>query len=253
LLKQLQALVGYSRFSITGTGVLILFYELHIIKIPLGHASEESLEKEFLNYKRIEESEFSHFVNYKMENIDGYYKMDKLLNKKITYQDINSIIDIFSAHECSVPLDIFVSNKMINVKLFKEKYNINVKLPLSKSIKSSPMHGDLTETNIMLNSKGNIVLIDLDRYNSIGISNIDLIHHNVDKVSKNKGISYFEYLESLIFSIDKNNDEIFYLYLYFLYRISAENRDNIILDESYRQGVCKLHHLFSKYIPNTNV
>jgi hypothetical protein len=246
LLEQLKVLVGYSSFSLTGTGVLILFYKFHIIKIPLGRGSKESLKKEFLNYKKIKESEFNYFVDYIMENFNTYYKMERLLNKKITNQEINSIIASLSAYECSVPLEVFVKNKIINVKLFKEKYNINLKLPLNKLVRSSPMHGDLTKTNIMLNRKGNVVLIDLDRYNSVGISEIDLIHYNVDKESKHKGISYFKYLESLIFSIDKNNYEIFYLYLYFLYRISAENREDITLDESYQHGVCELHQLFAR-------
>ena len=244
LLYILHDINGYKKIIISGTGVLILFYDNHIIKLPLGRVSEDSLAKNWINYNKIQNTSISEFIDYKLEKIDNYYKMDKLLAFEVSNENVNTILGKFYNNKQPMILKQFLDNQVINIKLFKKKCNIDIELPFNKTIHSVIMHGDLTKDNIMLNKKGNVVLIDLDRYTECGIISIDKIHYFVDKESKAKGVSFFKYLEFIILHIKEYDFELFDLYLYMLYRISREYRNDITLNEAYYNQMCKLNKLF---------
>ena len=97
-------------------------------------------------------------------------------------------------------------------------------------IESCPMHGDLTENNIMQNKNKQIVLIDLDRFVMEGICGFDLLHFKVDRKSKRLKVSFFECIKQMIDNSQVNKNKLF---LYIKYRVSQEHNLKVKLDKNY--------------------
>lgn len=89
------------------------------------------------------------------------------------------------------------------------------------------MHGDLTKDNIMKNKKDNLVLIDLDRFTLNGIKGLDFLHFQIDRYSKLKNIDFFDVLKG----DEYIKNELSYIYI--LYRISQEYKENVVLKKEY--------------------
>lgn len=230
LLKSLKKFSKFSKFSISTTGSLILFYSDKVIKIPLSDVSKESLEKNYENYLLLKNSEFKNFVDYKLHKVDKYYEMDILETANISNYEVEKILEYFNAKSKKIRLS------SIKDKLFYNLYEVNKICGIKNiffediEIESCPMHGDLTQNNIMLNKNKQIVLIDLDRFEMDGIRGFDLLHFKIDMESKKLNKSFFEYVTDLINTshIDKNK-----LLLYMKYRISQEHNTKIKLAQNY--------------------
>ncbi|MCT7530666.1 hypothetical protein [Aliarcobacter cryaerophilus] len=230
LLKSLKKFSKFSKFSISTTGSLILFYSDKVIKIPLSDVSKESLEKNYKNYLLLKKSEFKFFVDYKLSRVDKYYEMDNLENTTLSNNEVKKILEYFNAKSKKIKLS------SIKDKLFYNLYEVNKICGIKNisfediEIESCPMHGDLTQNNIMLNKNKQIVLIDLDRFEMDGIRGFDLLHFKIDMESKKLNKSFFEYVTDLINTshIDKNK-----LLLYMKYRISQEHNTKIKLAQNY--------------------
>ncbi|PUE67493.1 hypothetical protein [Arcobacter lacus] len=227
LLKRLK---GFHKFSISSTGSLILFYTNKVIKIPLGDVSKESLKKNYDNYLILKNSEFNTLVDYKLDIVDKYYEMDNLENTTLSNNEVKKILEYFNAKSKKIKLS------SIKDKLFYNLYEVNKICGIENvffedtEIKSCPMHGDLTENNIMQTKSKKIVLIDLDRFVMEGIAGFDLLHFEVDKKSRKLKVSFFECIKQMIDNsvIDKNK-----LFLYIKYRVSQEHNFKIQLDKNY--------------------
>jgi hypothetical protein len=245
LLKCLITLKGYSEFKISSTGVLILFYEKSVVKIPLGVVSTESLLENWKNYKKIKKSFLNHLVAYKLESHPLYYKMDRLEQMQVTMNDISFLLSSFSKERRVVNLSALKNNLFHNLSKLENICNIKLLFPINLELESVIMHGDLTQYNIMKNSDGNIVLIDLDRFTFHGILNIDYLHFIVDKGSKEEKISFFKYLNHMY---DKDSFDNVSLYLYLLYRVNNEYSDTIKLNQKYYDEFITLVKRFSACI-----
>ena len=229
-LKLLKKLNRFNKFSISSTGSLILFYSDKVIKIPLGDVSKESLEKNYENYLLLKNSEFKNFVDYKLHKVDKYYEMDNLKTANISNHEVEKILDYFNTKSKKIRLS------SIKDKLFYNLYEVNKICGIKNvslediEVESCPMHGDLTENNIMQNKNKQIVLIDLDRFVMEGICGFDLLHFKVDRKSKRLKVSFFECIKQMIdkSQIDKNK-----LFLYIKYRVSQEHNLKVKLDKNY--------------------
>jgi len=229
-LKLLKKLNGFNKFSISSTGSLILFYSDKVIKIPLGDVSKESLEKNYKNYLLLKNSEFKELVDYKLRRIDKYYEMDKLKTVSVTNYELEKLLERFYAKSKKIQLS------SIRDKLFYNLYNVNKICGIKNDsfedieIESCPIHGDLTENNIMQTKNKQIVLIDLDRFTMEGILGLDLLHFEVDKKSRKLKVSFFECIKQMLDNsqIDKNK-----LFLYIRYRVSQEHNFKVQLNKNY--------------------
>jgi hypothetical protein len=245
LLDTLKVLKKYSEFKISSTGVLILFYEKSVVKIPLGSIPSESLLQNYKNYKKIKKTFLNKFVAYKLEFHTSYYRMDRLRPVQVSMNDIEFILSQFSKEVCMEKLDKFKNTLFKNLNSLENICNLKILFPENLEVKSVVMHGDLTLSNIMCNYTGNIVLIDLDRFTFHGIVTIDYLHFMVDKGSKEEGISFFKYLNNLY---NKGIFDKIDLYLYLLYRVNNEYNNTVKLNQHYYDEFIFLVKRFSKCI-----
>ena len=252
LLNNLRRNSGYSEFLVSGTGVLLLFYAQHVIKIPLGRAAYESLNSNWINYNMIKNKKSGGVVDYRLEAKNGFYVMDKLRKLDTERLTVNEIILKFSSRRKKIEFSWLIENSLINPDFFSKKLDNISNLYLSHELWSGPMHGDLTKDNIMINKHGDAVLIDLDRYTENGISSVDGIHYNIDKESKKLGISYFKYIEQILNSLENYNYSAFDLFIYFLYRFKCENRDYIVLDADFYSRARRLFVVFESVLVPIN-
>lgn len=232
----LKSLKGYKRYSISTTGVLMLFYDNCVKKIPLGDVSKKSLKINFKNYNILKNSELKELVNYKLEKKDNYYEMEILNEFNKNFQNIDYFLEKFTKNKKKVKLKEIKQELFYNLSSIEKI--LNIKLPLDDDLEliSSVMHGDLTQNNIMLNKKEDMVLIDLDRFTFFGIDGIDSLHFEIDKESKKIGISFFDYIK--LYKLSDSNKTLIYLYL--LYRVSQEYHENITLSTTYYKQILSI-------------
>lgn len=223
---------GFQSFSISSTGVLILYYEKQILKLPLGKTSTVSLLKNYENYIKLNDFGMDTLVNYKLIKKDDYYVMDKLFTVNLNDKDVYLVILQLSRNNNLIKIKELKENLFQNISNLEKIIGMKIFIPYELEVESCLMHGDFTKDNIMKNEKGDIVLIDLDRLTFRGILGIDLLHYQVDKNSKLYDLSFFDYLL-------KNNEKSILQYLYFVYRICNEYKSGILLDEEYYNGVKK--------------
>ena len=216
---------------VTGTGVLQVFFKNNLIKIPLGSLSFEALNTEYNNYLSLKKSNLRGYVNYSLEKINSYYKMEIL-------QPVNDIdiVPILKSLEDEQVIEKCLPN--LSLKLLNRWSKSDFKY--SFTFEYSVMHGDLTPKNIMKNIHNEIVLIDLDRFTFKGIKGIDQLHFLIEKETKEKNISFFDWiLDNYNLISDKN-----LLFIYFIYRINAEHFDNVKLSPTYYMKSCEIYKIF---------
>ena len=248
--KVFKLLKTFDRVAITGTGVLIVFYENFIAKYPLGSHSQNALRNEFANYKKLKDSNLSNLVDYSLVEKENYYVMDKLNRCDYPINACMSICTLFKKKaQCTLQLIKLLEQKIFKDALSyiknKDELNRVVKILQSMNdIKSSTMHGDLTQYNIMLTSSNKVVLIDLDRFNFNGIEKIDRIHFIIEFFAKKRKKDFFEILETLLITKNISKKYFDYLFLYFVYRIGVEYDEEIQLPSTYFDNVNKLVTIF---------
>ena len=215
--------------QITGTGVLQLFFDEYIIKIPLGKLSDLNLENEYKNYLKFKNSNLSKYVEYELKKIELFYKIEKL--KVIRNLNIDVIIKDLEKEK--------IQNGEINLSLDLLNKWCNKNFKYSFKYEKSVMHGDLTPKNVMLNKYNQIVLIDLDRFTFFGIKGIDKLHFIIEKECKEQKIDFFDWI---LKNFEKYKIEK--LFLYFVYRINMEDFKDVKLPEIYYQKACKVYNRF---------
>lgn len=227
LLQLLKKLKGYKSFLVSSTGVLILFYKKHVIKIPLGEVSFASMQKNYENYLKLKESTFKQLVDYELIKKDGYYIMERLSVSALHVDQLQELIRGFEADSTQVKIKDVKKELFSNITHLEDILEMKIKLHQDMTIKSCPMHGDLTENNIMKNKDGKVVLIDLDRFTFKGIKGLDFLHYKIDKYSKLQSITFFE----LLLTDEYIKNELSYFYL--VCRVCQEHKENILLNETY--------------------
>ena len=231
-LKYFDLILKSNKLQITGTGVLQLFFDNYIIKIPLGKLSDLNLKKEYNNYLKLKNSNLSKYVEYKLEKINSIYKIEKLQNIKNI--DINKILRDIEEEKIQENEEINLSFDLLN-KWCKEDFKYDFKY------EKSAMHGDLTPKNVMLNKNNKAVLIDLDRFTFSGIKGIDNLHYIIEKECKERKIDFFDWILENFDKVEKKD-----LFIYFVYRINIENFDSIKLPDIYYKKACKVYKKFIK-------
>ena len=249
----LKILKEFESVSITGTGVLIIFYKNSIVKYPLGEHSYKALHNEYNNYLLLKESRLSYLVDYFLEKKDGYFVMEKLLDIKYPVQEHKKIcLQLSKIKSKNIVLSELLKNQVFSNALeyietecsnFYLK-DILILLKSQKSIKSYPMHGDLTQYNIMKNKEENIVLIDLDRFSFDGIEQIDRIHFAIEYYAKKREKDFFTVIGSLIKDKNISMQYFYLLFLSFIYRIGVEYNKDVELPLLYRNNMCKVIEIF---------
>jgi len=252
-LNILKVLSGNNRILITGTGVFIIFFKNKIIKFPMGEHSYLSLGREYANYLLLKRSNLNSMVDYVLEDNNNYYMMELLLNCKHFLNYTNWIYsELSKTNVGNIQLEILLNNDIFTNALSyinKEDNSflteeILALLKSKKTVKTYAMHGDLTQYNIMKNSKGHIVLIDLDRFTFEGIENIDRIHFAVEYYAKKRGKDFFVIIEHILKNKNISEKYFYFLFFYFIYRIGVEYDVNVKLPFSYRKKMSKLIELF---------
>jgi len=244
-----------STVLITGTGVLIIFFKDKIIKFPMGEHSMLSLSKEYNNYLLLKRSSLKNLVEYNLKKENTYYVMEYLFDCKAVVDAKTKICSQLSKYNSSlvsvtqlISSEIF-TNAFNYIKYINKGKDIDVNeiltiLKSKVSIPSCAMHGDLTPFNIMQNFKGNVVLIDLDRFEFNGIEKIDRIHFCIEYYAKRKKKDFFLIIDYILRNKNISNKYFYFLFLYFIYRIGVECNLNIELPIEYKNKILTTLKIF---------
>jgi hypothetical protein len=236
LLKNLVNRIGFSKFLLSGTGVLVLFYKDSVIKIPLSDLASASLKKDLKFYNEAVNNRINIFFNYSFNKLESGYKMDLLNENKNLHSDyikklqlIGIENSIYIQKELSIRDCLYLCPNYGVIEsrcgfVFDLEKNINVAIGF--------MHGDLTNRNLLADVNGNCCLIDLDRSTFDGIRELDEVHYLVDEESKRKGMSFFTFIEENLNSLNIKF-ELNIIYLYLMYRLCVECKVEIILNDTY--------------------
>ncbi|PCJ51047.1 MAG: hypothetical protein COA74_00860 [Gammaproteobacteria bacterium] len=253
ILYQLNKQEAFQKISLTGTAVLQLYTNNYIYLIPTGNISVNSLAKNYHNWTLLNHSDYKHLVNYWLQKISTteivYYKIEKL----------NPIEDINTAYN-SIYKELigeiqendfqYIDFKMIIHKLESlVSFKLDDLIPrLYKPSRGyvGMLHGDLTSNNILRNTAGNHVIIDLDRLTFKGPQVLDEIHYWFCELEKKYKLQWLIILPSILegkipwvspsrFKDMAKLNQL--LTIYFFFRINAEVRDGIKLPTRYLQSL----------------
>lgn len=231
LLGKLLHIKPITSFRLTGTGVLLLFSEGSVVKVPLSRIAEAALQRNFYHYRMLKESHLSHYVSYRLEPGDGFYRMDRLCPVSDPAEAVASVVGAFEALTPSVrmPVRVLEEKCATGVAVLQCFSGMNIQVPVSAVVHTSAMHGDLTEHNVMTDAAGRVVLIDLERFDFNGIAGIDLIHFDVNRECTEKRCSFTDCLPGFVTrGYDRDT-----LIVYLLYRLGVEHNDEVRLPDSY--------------------
>lgn len=231
LLETLLHIKGVNSFRLTGTGVLLLFSNDSVVKVPLSRVADAALERNFDCYRMLSNSGLSQFVSYRLESASGYYRMDRLWPVSDPAKAVASVIEAFEALTPFVrmPAQVLEEKCAAGVSVLQRFTGMGLEVPASVVVHTCAMHGDLTEHNVMADAAGRVVLIDLDRFDFSGISGIDLIHFEVNRDSIEKRCSFTDCLPGFV-TRGYDRDA---LIVYLLYRLGVEHDDEVRLPDSY--------------------
>lgn len=231
LLVRLLHIKPVSGFRLTGTGVLLLFSDDSVVKVPLSRIAESALQRNFYHYRMLRDSHLSHCVSYRLEHGEGFYRMDRLCPVRDPAEAVASVVSAFEALTPPVrmPERVLGEKCAAGVAVLQRFSGMDIQVPSSAMVSVCAMHGDLTEHNVMTDAAGQIVLIDLERFAFDGIAGIDLIHFKVTRESAEKRCSFTDCL--LEFLKRGYNRDILIIYL--LYRLGVEHNDGVRLPGSY--------------------
>lgn len=233
---------GLTRYMVTQTGVLILFYSKKAVKIPLSASAESDLLKNYHNYTLIKGNSLRELVSYKLHKISRLYVMDILTPANETKEELEVIREKLYAHS------YFQAPKIISLKDVLDKAVEKVP-PLEQlrdkiehmhaehmhSYALGPTHGDLIGRNIMYNKLRSICMIDLDRFDMHGIMLFDTLHDDIYRLCKKRNINFFEY-----FSEKNNENELECMdWLYFIHRVCLEYGEVNRVSPHYKKNLNK--------------
>ena len=250
VILQLIKISGTNTIWISGTGRLIAFGKSYCLYFPMGKLSCTSLERSISSYEQLSHSHsgLQHLVDYSYSKVVDpvpHYRCDTLMVPNHDTSPAAHIPILASlsklGHSDRAPTGLF-SNALDNLRplvsahvhsfwlsrvatLAKHRWNIG------------PLHGDLTRENIMINTIGQLVFIDLDRFCWKGIQDFDCIHFEIERWCKNHQTDWFIFMdkflfpkeyghrrEPLPFTFDKKSDRSIekYFDMYFLLRVFLE-------------------------------
>ncbi len=232
--------INQPSLQLTNTGVLQIYSTRKVYMIPFGLLSSESLSKNYQNWVTLKDSIYYELVDYKLvkESLNAfvYYNMDKLeaLPRCDENKARKSIIDTFNKPEKEMLLDyIDVFSALEKLNLHCQINASQVKSILTKSnllTQVGPTHGDLTPSNILVKKNGEVVIIDLDRFEMSGAQFIDEIHFHMESTGR---ILNKNWLELLPKRLAENTFPKELLIGYFFYRLNAEIREDIVPTKNY--------------------
>ncbi len=248
-----ELLTGCNKVNITGTGVLLIFYDDKIVKFPLGRDAQIALQTEYSNYLVLKKNALKELVNYSLEKKENYYIMEKLFplnNEYYGYKKVISILNRCQHKERNLSTYCFrkeFKNAFFSIQNRCKSCNIEYLMMLIDKkmlLSRMAMHGDLTPQNIMKNSMGETVMIDLDRFKIDGFNEIDRIHYIIEHYVKRKQKNFFDLLIYILKNKNISTHTYYLLLFYFLYRIDVEYSETTTLTTYYYNKLCQTCSLF---------
>lgn len=237
------------RIFLSGTGVLIIVAESNIYMIPTGPHNARSMDRSYRNHKRFQSilSGFGDYLFIKEVSSLGvtYYCQERLFPLCKSSKDVMALcvekIQVLTGR-CSI-LDLEEQRKGIEqlfmrLPSFESKQFLRGLIEKYKiiNIETVYTHGDLTPFNIMMNARGNPVLIDLDRMTMYGFSFIDIIHFDLSLRSAAENLNSYIVLNDIIKNkIGREGVEVYLAYL--LFRVGVEYREGISLPLEYYKRI----------------
>ena len=244
LLRNLFDQKGFSKFLLSGTGVLVLFYKDSVMKIPLSDLATTSLKKDFNFYNKAIKNNIKKFFNYSFQKLESGYKMDLLFeNKNLQNNYIKKLQLIDMENSIYIRKELSIRDCLYlcpNYGVIESRCGFVFDLEKKINVATGFMHGDLTNRNLLADVNGNCCLIDLDRSTFNGIRELDEVHYLVDEESKRKGMSFFTFIEQNLISLN-SKFELNIIYLYLMYRLCVECKVEIILNDTYYSEAKNCH------------
>ena len=231
----------FESVRLTDTGVIMLFYSTYVVKIPLGPIPLKDLIRNMNQYNLIKASEYKAHVSYWLEDHCTHFKMEILLegnNKRALASQYFKTISKAACASIKSQKDIY-ELILLGRQKFIDVTEVQLSIDKDKKYPMSIMHGDLTPRNIMTNTSGAPLLIDLNRFTFKGFEFIDSIHFEVEFESKKIRKNYFHY-------IILNFDLLLKIYgsevlkIYVLYRIGSEHNNGVKNEGWYYDGMRSL-------------
>lgn len=245
----------YLKVQLTATGVLQFYTEDSVYMVPCGKLSNESLSENYKNWLLIKASVYSNLVDYKLKNMSSkdllYYSMSRLLPISNEQEARNYIITCLKSEDRKYLVD-YINLSNANDKLKKhcqlDFSNIIDKIKDRQLISSiGPLHGDLTEQNMLKTHDEKVVIIDLDRFVFNGVQFIDELHFYIESMSKKEGTPWLQILIKILNTKDNKVWKDEEIIGYFLFRLDAEIRDDIKPTKNYLKHVYSAAEKISKY------
>jgi hypothetical protein len=237
------------RIFLSGTGVLIIVSQSKIYMIPTGPHNARSLDRSYRNHGRCQPilSELGDYLFIREVSNLGvtYYCQERLFPLRGNAQDVMALcVEKMQVPtgRCSI-LGLEEQRKGIEqlcmrLPSFESKQFLRALIDRYKiiSLETVYIHGDLTPSNIMVNAKGNPVLIDLDRMTMHGFSFIDIIHFDISLKAKAEKLDSYIVLNDFIKrKIGREGIEFYLAYL--LFRVGVECREGILLPLEYYKRI----------------
>lgn len=239
--------------KVTNTGLIQVFTENWVYLYYGGNKSKYSLEVSSANYLHLKGSKVAQLVDYNVDYdveandiVSAYCRVERLKNlphdekyhaKGVVLSLFNKASDyaLYPIQDLTAIIKMLEKQLDFNFTDFIEHYKLrDIHLQFGLS------HGDLTPNNIMKNTQGNYVLIDLDRFSSDRELSFDDIHFDIEQnaASSNWLIALKERLDSI--ETDKLGNlslEHSVNLLYFIRRLSLELEGDNTFVQSYKRHI----------------
>jgi serine/threonine protein kinase len=226
--------------KITNTGVLQLYGENRVYLLPQNYAAIDSLNKNYLNWLVLSQSEYKKLFSYRLKkhNYFGecFYSINKLAKKNIKLEDALYINSFCGKKSVQNSFQNVTTEISLGVQLFKELVKVNT-LPKVLQVKDTQgviglLHGDFHSDNILIDRSGNCCLIDLDRV-KIGGPIIFNIIHFICVENEKAGVRWLDEIYRFIncepnsLSSFKTEEIINYMFYRFSFELFS-NADNLL-------------------------
>lgn len=254
ILRRLNSKHGPGRVVLTDTGVAHIYCQDFVYFIPCCSRASEALQAAFDAWAYIVESDFSSICDYSMHReVVGkhvVYRLELLqpiFRGEVSFKDVECLLPGMISENQFDGIDFDNAVRFLKNDCGLSDSEMNKFIVLPERGVVGPFHGDMHEGNFMKNRNGELVLIDLDRFQKCGPRVVDAIHFYVRNEEVAAGRSWgsivLELLKTGVNDWSKNE-----LIAYFLYRVGAELRGQDNIDKTYTKTISKLAFSIVKII-----
>lgn len=203
-------------YGITDTGVFQVFGEKYIYSLPTSDDQLISLKKSYSNYKMLAENDLtSSLVDYSQCLLDCDFFCVKTEILLPSSDDLQILPLQHKLHApCKSNQDFVGCLKLEMINYFKE-HSLDYHCSSIFFEDMSVIHGDLTPDNVMINSSGKAVIIDLDCLAVCGPRVYDEIHYLVQSEVVRSGANWLGVVEAMLRNKHIYHADLLKTYVYF--------------------------------------